>query len=46
MPAFGAYTGGLNVSAPEVASLFDAQIFTAWMIGRRSIYGFSSRVLD
>ena len=46
MPAFGAYTGGLNVSAPEIASLFDAQAFTAWMIGRRSIYGFSSRVLD
>jgi DNA ligase-associated metallophosphoesterase len=46
MPAFGAYTGGLNVWAPEIASLFDEETFTAWMIGRRAIYGFSSRVLD
>jgi uncharacterized protein len=46
MPAFGAYTGGLNVWSPEIASLFDEETFTAWMIGRRAIYGFSSRVLD
>jgi uncharacterized protein len=46
MPAFGAYTGGLNVSAPEIASLFHEETFTAWMIGRRAIYGFSSRLLD
>jgi uncharacterized protein len=46
MPAFGAYTGGLNVSGPEIASLFDEETFTAWMIGHRSIYGFSSRLLD
>jgi DNA ligase-associated metallophosphoesterase len=45
MPAFGAYTGGLNVSAPEIASLFP-QSFTAWMIGRNRIYGFSSSLLD
>jgi DNA ligase-associated metallophosphoesterase len=46
MPAFGAYTGGLNVSAPEIASLFDQGTFTAWMIGRRAVYGFSSLLLD
>lgn len=46
MPAFGAFTGGLNVSAPEIASLFEDETFTAWMIGRRSIYGFASRLLD
>jgi DNA ligase-associated metallophosphoesterase len=45
MPAFGAYTGGLNVSAPEIASLFP-ESFTAWMIGRNRIYGFSSSLLD
>lgn len=42
MPAFGAYTGGLDVSAPEISSLFAKEGFTAWMIGRSSIYGFSS----
>jgi DNA ligase-associated metallophosphoesterase len=45
MPAFGAYTGGLNVSAPEIASLFDGG-FTAWMIGRSAIYSVSSSALD
>jgi DNA ligase-associated metallophosphoesterase len=45
MPAFGAYAGGLNVSAPEIASLFPGH-FTAWMIGRNRIYGFSSSLLD
>lgn len=45
MPAFGAYTGGLNVSAPEISSLF-AGDFTAWMIGRSAIYTVSSSALD
>jgi DNA ligase-associated metallophosphoesterase len=45
MPAFGAYTGGLDVRAPEISSLFSGQAFTAWMIGRSAIYGFSSSVL-
>lgn len=46
MPAFGAYTGGLNVSSPEIASLFADNSFTAWMIGRSALYGFCSAVLD
>jgi len=45
MPAFGAYTGGLDVRAPEISSLFSQQAFTAWMIGRSAIYSFSSAVL-
>lgn len=45
MPAFGAYTGGLNVLAPEIASLFDGG-FTVWMIGRSAIYSVSSSALD
>jgi DNA ligase-associated metallophosphoesterase len=46
MPAFGAYTGGLNVCAPEISSLFGDRCFTAWMIGRSAIYSFSSSVLE
>jgi DNA ligase-associated metallophosphoesterase len=46
MPAFGAYTGGLDVWAPEISSLFVEGRFTAWMIGRAAVYGFSSRHLD
>jgi DNA ligase-associated metallophosphoesterase len=45
MPAFGAYTGGLDVRAPEISSLFAEQAFTAWMIGRSAIYSFSSSAL-
>jgi uncharacterized protein len=45
MPAFGAYTGGMDVRAPEISSLFSQQAFTAWMIGRSAIYSFSSDVL-
>jgi uncharacterized protein len=45
MPAFGAYTGGLDVRAPEISSLFSEHTFTAWMIGRSAIYSFSSSVL-
>ncbi|MGH6873374.1 MAG: ligase-associated DNA damage response endonuclease PdeM [Aestuariivirgaceae bacterium] len=45
MPAFGAYTGGLDVRAPEISSLFSRQGFTVWMIGRSAIYSFSSSAL-
>jgi hypothetical protein len=45
MPAFGAYTGGLDVSAPAISSLFHEGSFTAWMIGRSSIYSFASAML-
>jgi uncharacterized protein len=38
MPAFGAYTGGLNVRDRAIASLFSMQAFTAHMLGERRIY--------
>ena len=37
MPAFGAYTGGLNVLSPAIASLFGDE-FTAFVIGREAVY--------
>jgi uncharacterized protein len=45
MPAFGAYTGGLDVGAPEISSLFAERVFTAWLIGRSAIFSFSSAAL-
>ena len=41
LPAFGAYTGGLNVLDPAVANLFGCE-FRAWMIGAESLYPVSS----
>ena len=37
MPSFGAYTGGLDVGDPAIASLF-AQTFHAYMLGHERIY--------
>lgn len=45
MPAFGAYTGGLNVRSPAFAGIFDNTKFTAWMIGRNRIYPVAGRRL-
>lgn len=44
MPAFGAYTGGLNVLAEAFRPLFPGH-FTAWMIGRAAIHAFPSAAL-
>jgi DNA ligase-associated metallophosphoesterase len=38
MPAFGAYTGGLNVRDRAIAFLFGALGFTALMLGERRVY--------
>lgn len=38
MPAFGAYTGGLNVRDRAIAMLFPALDFTAHMLGERRLY--------
>jgi len=38
MPAFGAYTGGLNVRDRAIVSLFGALSFTAHMLGEQRIY--------
>jgi DNA ligase-associated metallophosphoesterase len=41
LPAFGAYTGGLNVLDPAIARLFDFA-FDVVMMGRRRLFAFSS----
>jgi uncharacterized protein len=43
MPAFGAYTGGLNVRDRAFADVFGTLSFTAHMLGERRIYAFAAR---
>ena len=38
LPAFGAFTGGLNVLDPAMASLFPSG-FSAWLLGHGRIFG-------
>ncbi len=45
LPAFGAYTGGLNVNTQPFADVFGGAGFTAWMLGRDRVYPVSSRRL-
>ncbi len=45
MPAFGAYTGGLNVRSEAFASVFPSGKFWTWLLGRDSIYRIHSRHL-
>jgi DNA ligase-associated metallophosphoesterase len=42
MPAFGAYTGGLNVLDYAFANIFGADAFTAHLLGGRRLYAFSA----
>jgi DNA ligase-associated metallophosphoesterase len=42
MPAFGAFTGGLNVRDRAIASLFGGVAFTAHMLGERRLYAFAA----
>jgi DNA ligase-associated metallophosphoesterase len=42
MPAFGAFTGGLNIRDRAFTSVFGARQFTAHMLGDRRVYAFSS----
>jgi len=44
LPAFGAYTGGLNALDPAVTSLFPAG-FTAWLLGEARVFACPHRVL-
>lgn len=44
LPAFGAYTGGLNVLDPAITQLFDLA-FDVVMLGRRRLFAFSSAKL-
>jgi DNA ligase-associated metallophosphoesterase len=41
MPAFGAYTGGLNVRDRAFARVFGARAVTAHMLGERRLYAFA-----
>src|SRR5947208_687626 len=42
MPAFGAYTGGLNVRDRAFAAVFGARKFTAHMLGDNQLYAFTA----
>ena len=42
MPAFGAYTGGLNVRDRAFLAVFGARSFTAHMLGD-PLYAFAAR---
>ena len=43
MPAFGAYTGGLNVRNAAFASVFGTLDFTAHMLGDARLYAFAAK---
>jgi uncharacterized protein len=38
LPAFGAFTGGLNVLDKAYAGLFERKALAAWMIGDKAVY--------
>ena len=42
MPAFGAYTGGLDIRDRAFANVFGVQSFTAHLIGERRLYAFAA----
>jgi uncharacterized protein len=42
MPAFGAYTGGLNIRNAAFVKIFGALGFTAHLIGQRRLYAFAA----
>ena len=43
MPAFGAYTGGLNVRDRAFANVFRTLAFTAHMLGERRVYAVAAK---
>ncbi len=45
MPAFGAYTGGLNVKSDAFAPVYPSGKFWTWLLGRDSIYRIHARHL-
>lgn len=44
LPAFGAFTGGLNALDPAIANLFPKS-FAAWILGRKGLYGYAASEL-
>lgn len=45
MPAFGAFTGGLNVGSQAFEAIFPSRRFNAWLLGRDQVYRFASNKL-
>ena len=45
LPAFGAYTGGLNVLAEPFAPLFGNDGLAVWMLGQEGLYPVATRLL-
>ena len=43
MPAFGAFTGGLNIRDAAFADLFGTLAFTAHMLGENRLYSFTAK---
>jgi metallophosphoesterase superfamily enzyme len=43
MPAFGAYTGGLNVRAAAFAGVFGTLTFRAHLLGDGRLYAIAAR---
>lgn len=43
MPAFGAYTGGLNIRHPAFIDVFGTLTFTAHMLGDDRLYAFTAK---
>jgi len=46
MPAFGAFTGGLNVLDPAFLPLFGNDGFGVWMLGQEGVYPVATRQLN
>ncbi len=46
MPAFGAFTGGLNVLDPAFEPLFGSDGMSVWMMGQEGLYPVASRLLQ
>lgn len=45
LPAFGAYTGGLNVLGEAFAHLFDRERLAVWLMGKTTVYPIFGRAL-
>ncbi|MCB1547632.1 MAG: ligase-associated DNA damage response endonuclease PdeM [Hyphomicrobiaceae bacterium] len=46
MPAFGTYTGGLNILKPEIYDLFGSEGLSVQMLGQDGIYALATRQLQ
>ena len=43
MPAFGTFTGGLDIRSEPFQELYQKRDFSAWLLGRDQVYRFSAR---